>query len=245
MRTLSGISTHAAQRDAPDAGAGAIGANPGVSAGKQRLLMLTPLLLLASMYGVFRGMTALLGPQRGFVAAYLVYWGVWGVAVPLTFLGRDGIAELFRTPRARGPIATAAVLALLALPVLAGFLFVFPSLFADGERVLLLFLVYAVVNGILEEVYWRGLFVRAFPRDVVCGHLYPAAAFGVWHLIVLSMSGPWPPVAPVYAFFLAALLGLLYAWATERTGSIRWVATSHVLLNLSGLGAFIIFQPWP
>jgi len=233
------------QDGVPDAGVAVPVVPIRLSQGRQRVLMLTPLLLLASMYGIFHGLTALMGPQRGFVAAYLVYWGAWGVAVPLWFLGRDGTVDLFRRPRVPGPLTMAAVLAGLALPVVAGFLFVFPSLFSDGERVLLLFLVYAVVNGLIEEVYWRGLFVRAFPRDVLCGYLYPAAAFGAWHVMVLSMSGPWPLIAPVYAFSLAALLGLLYAWVTARTGSIRWVVTSHVLLNLSGLGAFIIFQPWP
>ena len=209
----------------------------------QRLLMLSPIVLLASMYGVFRGMTAAFGTQPGFVAAFLVYWAVWGVAVPLWFVGRDGFADLFRPAQRRSaPFTILAVLA-LALPVLAGFLFVFPSLYYSADRLLLVFAVYAIVNGMLEEVYWRGLFVRAFPRDQLLGFLYPAAMFGAWHLVVLSMSGLWPPVAPLYAFILAASLGLLYAWVVNRTGSIRWAAASHVLLNLSGMGALIIFHP--
>lgn len=209
----------------------------------QRLLLLSPIVLLAVMYGVFRATTAALGTQRGFVAAFLVYWAIWGVAVPLWFLGRDGFVDLFRPARRPGTPATLVTLLALALPVAVGFLFVFPSLYYSTDRLLLVFAVYAIINGMLEEVYWRGLFVRAFPRDGLCGFLYPAAAFGAWHLVVLSMSGLWPPLAPQYAFLFAAALGLLYAWVVAVTGSIRWAVASHVLLNLSGVGALIIFLP--
>lgn len=218
---------------------------PAFSESAQRLLLLSPIVLVGSMYAVFQAATAALGTQRGFVTGFLIYWAVWGVAIPLWFVGREGLVDLLRPVRARLTPATIAALVALGLPVLIGFLFVFPALSYSADRLLLVFAVYALVNGVLEEVYWRGLFVRAFPRDGLCGFLYPAAGFGAWHLVVLSMSGPWPPVAPQYAFMLAAVLSLLYAWVVALTGSIRWPVVSHVLLNLSGMGALIIFQPLP
>jgi membrane protease YdiL (CAAX protease family) len=196
------------------------------------------------MYVVFRAMAAWLGPRPGFVASFVVYWLLWGLAVPLWFMGRDGVIDLFRPVRSMSAMSRTLVAVLLAAPAVFGFLFVFPSLFPDGEANLIaLFAVYALLNGVLEESFWRGLFARAFPNDALRSILYPAVGFGVWHLVVLSMSGLFPPVAPTAAFMAAMGLGLMYGWITRLTGSIRWVAASHVLLNLAGLGAFIVFQP--
>jgi membrane protease YdiL (CAAX protease family) len=38
-----------------------------------------------------------------------------------------------------------------------------------------------MVDGTLEEVLWRGVYVREFPRQIVLGYLYPSLGFAVWH----------------------------------------------------------------
>lgn len=245
---MSVISRHAPRTRIPRPGfsPAALGSRDALHRASARrwLLLLAPIGLVASMYAVFHAMAAWLGPRPGFTAAYIVYWLVWGLAVPLWFLGRDGVTGLFSPARPMGAWPRTLVALLLAAPVVFGFLFIFPSLFPDGEvNLIALFAVYAIVNGVLEEVFWRGLLVKAFPGDAMRGILYSAVAFGVWHLVVLSMSGMFPPVAPLAAFIAATTLGLVYGWVTRFTGSIRWVAVSHALLNLAGLGAFIVFQP--
>jgi membrane protease YdiL (CAAX protease family) len=211
---------------------------------RRRLLLLAPLGLVVSMWVVFQVMGGWLGPRPGFIAAFLVYWLAWGLAVPLWLVGRDGVAGLFRPVRPMKPVPRTLLAALLAAPAVFGFLFVFPSLFPDSEvNIIVLFAIYAIVNGVLEEIFWRGMFVQAFPGDVLRGIVYPALTFGVWHLVALSLSGMFPPVAPLAAFAAATILGLVYGWAARFSGSIRWVATSHALLNLAGIGAFVVFQP--
>jgi membrane protease YdiL (CAAX protease family) len=196
------------------------------------------------MQAVFHGAAGWLGPRPGFVVAFVIYWLVWGLAVPLWLLGRDGVIGLFRPVRAMEVLPRILVALLLAAPAALGFLFIFPTLFPEGgANLIALFALYAIVNGVLEEIFWRGMFVQAFPNDVLRSIVYPSVVFGVWHLVVLSMSGMFPPVAPLAAFIAATALALVYGWAARFTGSIRWVAASHALLNLAGLGAFIVFQP--
>jgi membrane protease YdiL (CAAX protease family) len=215
-----------------------------VTARQRLLLMLAPPLLVASTYAVFHAGRGLMGTRAAYAVGWLFYWGLWCVAVPLWLVGRQGVAALFNgRERERRPSLIGRVL-LAALP-LFGFLFVFPAAFPGAELTLLLaFAAYAVVNGVLEEVFWRGLFARLFPGDVVRGFLYPAIVFSVWPLVPLSVHGIWPPLAPVLVASAALGVGLLYGWVAWRTGTVRWTVVSHVLTNLSGLGALIIFAPY-
>ena len=99
----------------------------------------------------------------------------------------------------------------------------------------------ALVNGTLEEVFWRGLFIAPFRTNRWLGVVYPGVMFGIWQLVPWSLFDSWfrPPVHILLVVSIP--MGLLYAWVAQRTGSIRWTTVAHVLTNLSGIGALLIF----
>ena len=72
---------------------------------------------------------------------------------------------------------------------------------------ILLALPLATVNGICEELLWRGLYVRAFPGNFWLAILFPAAAFALWHLAPQLVY----PAENRLGFVLSTfLLGLAY-----------------------------------
>ena len=209
-----------------------------------RTFLLAPVVLALSTLAVFRMAVPLAGEGPGHVIGFAFYWVFGGVALPLALIGRDGYAVLFARRPVRWTVALVAASVLLALPVAFGFLFVFPSLFpVDSGGVLLGIAAYALVNGTLEEVFWRGIFARRFPRNAWLGVLYPATAFALWQLVPWSVFPMWPHLPAVAILGVALPTGLLYNWVAWRTGSIRWTVASHVLTNLSGIGAMLIFGP--
>ena len=212
----------------------------------RRALLIAPPVVVLAMFGVFQIATILLGVELGRMAGYIVYWLVCGVTIPVLVVGRHGIVDfLRRTPRLRA-LTGWMVAALLAVPPIVGFLFVFPTLFpTSGERIIFAVAVYAIVNGTLEEVFWRGLFARAFAHDAVRGFVYPAVMFALWQLVPLSLYPTWRPIDTLAVFGAGLFLGMLYGWLAWRTGTIRWTVLSHVLTNLAGLGAFLVFRPNP
>lgn len=134
----------------------------------QRVLLAAPLALVASTYVVFHIALRLFGDVSGYIVGFAFYWIAWGLAVPLFTVGRDGIVAMF--DRGRSQFGMPAVLAvpLLAAPAVYGFLFIFPGLVPSaGDRLVFAAAVYALMNGVLEEVFWRGLFVRVCPRGLV------------------------------------------------------------------------------
>lgn len=212
----------------------------------QRVLLVAPLVLVASTYIVFQAALHYFGQVDGYMIGFAFYWVVWGIAVPLFTVGRDGIAAMFRPGRSHFGMPAAIAVPLLAAPAGYGFLFVFPGLFPSAtDRLLLAAAVYAIMNGVLEEVFWRGLFARTFANDAVRGVVYPAAGFALWQLVPFSLFPIWFPGDAIALVVVSLGLGLLYGWIAWRTGSIRWTALAHVSMNLSGIGAFLVYAPGP
>lgn len=100
----------------------------------------------------------------------------------------------------------------------------------------------ATINGICEEILWRGVYIRVFPGNPWLAILLPAVGFALWHLVPLSIFSEGNKWAFVLSTFL---LGLAYGWIAYKTGSAKWTAISHSLngiLALSGMLALGIMK---
>ena len=204
---------------------------------RKTFLLLLPVLLVASTALVFVSLSRWLNPELGYVLGFLFYWIVWCLLVPLLFLKREGVASLFRggTPLFRRPNWLAAALFVLIL-VITAIMYPPSALLTAPVRLLLIAIPVAVVNGICEELLWRGLYVKASPGNLWLGVAFPSAGFALWHLspqLVFPAKTMWPLV--ISAFFL----GISYGWITYRTGSIKWNALAHSIGGILALGGAI------
>jgi hypothetical protein len=145
---------------------------------RQWALLFAPPLLIGSMLAAFRGLSALLGPKVGYFAGFVCYWLVWCLAFPLWILRGIPVSRLFR--RSADPLGEPAWLGLLLLlfPALGAALTIFARRLRDASPpVLLSSAALAIVNATGEEMLWRGIYARSFPRQVMRGYLYPAVGF--------------------------------------------------------------------
>ena len=210
----------------------------------RRWTLIAPALLIPASAAVFQVTKSATNQIVAQLTGFAFYWIVGGIIIPLLILGRDGYAALFTRQSVQWNVALRAGVGGLFLPAVLGFLFAFPYLFPTDVSVLLLTLaLYALFNGTLEEVFWRGLFISQFRTNRWFGVVYPGVMFGIWQLVPWALFDSWlrPPAAVLLA--VAIPVGLLYSWVAQRTGSIRWTTIAHVLTNLSGIGALLIFAP--
>jgi membrane protease YdiL (CAAX protease family) len=110
------------------------------------------------------------------------------------------------------------------------------ALLTAPARLLAVAIHVAIVNGICEELLWRGLYVKAFPGNLLLGVAFPSVGFALWHIspqLVYPAGTMWPLV--ISAFFL----GISYGWITYSTGSIRWNALAHSIGGILALGGAI------
>jgi membrane protease YdiL (CAAX protease family) len=94
----------------------------------------------------------------------------------------------------------------------------------------------ATINGICEELLWRGLYVRAFPGNPWLGMVFPGVGFALWHFVPQTIY----PAENQLSFVLSTLfLGLAYGLIAYRTGSAKWTAISHSLSGILALSGYL------
>ena len=198
-------------------------------------LLLLPILLVASAGLVFAVGAHGLGKETGYLLGFAFYWLVWCVAIPRAFLGKQGFATLLTDQQ---PLwsRTNAPAALLWAVVTIVSIFMYGGDFVRAPLLLLVVAIpLATVNGLCEEILWRGLYVRAFPANPWMAVVYPAFGFALWHFAPQTVFLS----ANVAGFALStSFLGLAYGFIAYRTGSAKWTAVSHSLsgiLALSGM----------
>jgi membrane protease YdiL (CAAX protease family) len=129
--------------------------------------------------------------------------------------------------------------ALLWWPIFFPLVFIFiPRVLKASLGILIGSVLLGVLIGITEEILWRGLFLQVFPGSFWLGMLYPSILFGLWHIAPQSVLENRLPGGAFSFVGYAVVLGLSYALAAGRTGSIFWPAISHILHDTLGLGGF-------
>jgi membrane protease YdiL (CAAX protease family) len=94
----------------------------------------------------------------------------------------------------------------------------------------------ATINGICEELLWRGLYVKTFPNNFWLAILYPAIGFALWHLVPQQIFS----AGNKFTFALSTFfLGLAYGFIAYKTGSAKWTAISHSLNGILALSGMI------
>ncbi len=201
----------------------------------QLVLIAAPPALLLTTYLTFRLSAARLGTARGYLIGFLFYWVGWCLLLPLSTVGPDGLRQMFGAPHPKFGRPDWLGIILLAGPPLAVFATQFPAQVKGASTaVLLCSILYALANGAMEEVLWRGAYATAFPNSWLWACVYPSIWFGLWHISPQAVeSGRVTGEAMAFAL-VSITLGLAWGWVAKTTGSIRWTVAAHILLNFAG-----------
>ncbi len=204
----------------------------------QKSALFIPFLLIPSTALVFAALAQWFGPKLGYVLGFLFYWFAWCLLVPLFLLRGKGLTSLFSEEKPLFQRSNLIPATLLVVIVFVTLLMYPPwQLATASPRLLIIAILVGVVNGISEEVLWRGVYVKAFPLNFALAGVYPSVGFALWHLspqlVLPSEGGVWPFV--ISTFFL----GISYGWIAYRTRSVRWPAIAHSLGGILSLGGYI------
>lgn len=207
---------------------------------RQQVALLIPVAVPVSMIGVFGTANAIFGSVPGYLIGFLVYWGVWCLAVPLLLLGPSRIRDLWRDRRPRlGRPAWLGLLLLLLPPVGALATRWFPEVGGASLAMIGGALLIGVVNATMEELLWRGVFVSLWPDDWRLGLAWPTVGFAAWHIAPQVIHPASMGVAPYVV--ASGVLGLCWGWVAWRTGSVRWTSLSHIVTDSSGIKNVLFF----
>jgi membrane protease YdiL (CAAX protease family) len=207
---------------------------------KQRTLLVSSLILLPYTFGLFQLTTLALGPKWGYVTGFLGYWA-YCLLTAWLLSGSDWnyFKAMWNQPQ-NNKYATWIGLAAF-IPALGVF---FVSFLPNVAKLTLsagaLLVGMVLLNGFIEEVYWRGLYLLEYPDNSRIGFSLAWALFGAWHVSL------WFARGMIYKDGFIALvggaygLGLLWTWVARSNRNLRTVVPAHILVNLFAFTALFV-----
>lgn len=207
---------------------------------KKRFLIISSILLLPFTYVLFQLTTAYLGPKWGYVSGFAGYWA-YCLATALLVSGAD-MTYFQRMWNGQPGRSTTKWLSLLAFVPVFGVFFVsfLPNAAALTLPTGILLVIVVLLNGSIEELYWRGLYLLEYPDNTRIGFLFSWVLFGAWHISL------WFARGVIYEDGFLALvggaygLGLIWTWVARTNGNLRAVVPSHILVNLFAFTALFV-----
>ena len=189
------------------------------------LLVLVP--ILTSSFGT-----------NGYLLVFAFYWLAFCVPVIVIHVLPHRGPGLFSEKLARRdwfvPLLLLAQVALIAAAALA------PNTSLLTTSGFLLAAVFAMINGPLEEIAWRGGFMTRFADRPRLGFWLGWLLFSAWHIPLTLSRGVTFDGGGVGLVASAAVLGLLWNWIAWRTGSVFWVGLAHALTNVAAF--WVLFE---
>ncbi len=196
---------------------------------KSRLtLVLSALAILPFMFVVFKLTTSLYGIKQGYFAGFIIYWAYCAL-FSIILLKKGQFIKIFSP---KYSFENGAYIVLTFLPV-AGVFFVkfLPNIHLIDASITILVLINSVINGFIEELYWRGLFLVIFKKNNSVGLWLASFLFAAWHISLYSISE-----ISFGGFFAlvggAFLLGVLWSYCSRKLDSIIFSLIAHILLNI-------------
>lgn len=164
---------------------------------------------------MFLGFAHWFGTELGYVLGFLVYWLFWCLLAPAVLLDRNGLCSLIRPARLLFNRTNWAAALLWLLVVLVALVMYLPDALDAPYLLLVIAIPVATLNGFLEELLWRGLYLRSFPGAPIVAWVYPAIPFALWHFVPQTVI---PAEGGALSIFVSTLfLGLVYGYITWRT----------------------------
>jgi membrane protease YdiL (CAAX protease family) len=104
----------------------------------------------------------------------------------------------------------------------------------------ILLVLVVLLNGVVEEMYWRGLYLLEYPDDSRIGFVLAWFLFGAWHISLWFARGVVYKDGFLALVGGAYMLGLLWTWVARSNGNLRAVIPAHILANLFAFTALFV-----
>lgn len=127
------------------------------------------------------------------------------------------------------------------IPAVATFFVAFlPTLSQMTGNLLALTVVYAIINGTLEELFWRYTFNKVFDGKLVFSYVIPTIIFTCWHFALVFANGITYHGGMVALVGGAGFMGALWGFVMYKTRNIKVLVLAHVCTNFFAFSQLIV-----
>lgn len=208
-------------------------------------MIAAPLLITLIMWTVFINFSVYFGLLKGYLFSFIAYWLLCCFLLSLYALkGFRHLASLFYSVTPRFGDKPDLMITVISWPLILVLLYSFiPQLDKLTFPVVIMSVLLGFINGVSEEILWRGVYVRLFPDNIWLNQIYPSIGFAVWHICPIAVVATRYS-GGIYSFIiLSLLLGLSWGYYARKTGSVRWCSIMHVIFDSLGVGG-LLYITW-
>lgn len=197
----------------------------------QNKLILFSMLLVGLTFGLFLFLPLIFGPKWGYVTGFILYWiAALLFSMRITRINSHGLRRLYLVPSDRSSLVISAI---AFIPVFG----VFFVSFLPNVRLLtisagILVILMSLCNGLVEEYFWRGMYLDQFKENAFIFLIVSPVIFGAYHIALWFIKGITYQGGVMALVGGAYVMGLIWAWVTRKTGSILAVTIAHTLVNI-------------
>lgn len=207
---------------------------------KKLILLASSLLMLPITFGWVQLTTTFFGAKWGYVTGLA---GYWVYCLVIAWLVSDGNLNYFKSIWNGQHHAKYGTWFSLVpfIPVLGVFSVSFlPNVAQLTFSTGILLVIVAVLNGSIEELYWRGLYLLEYPNNTRIGFVLASFLFGAWHISLWFAKGVVYKDGFLALVGGAYMLGLIWTWVARSSRNLRTVIASHILVNLFAFTALFV-----
>ena len=196
------------------------------------VLLLSSFLVFPFTLVVFRAATTMLSPRWGFLVGIVFYWAyALSIIWILTTREKGYLRSLFRTKlKIKYQYLFSATALLPAACVF--FISFLPALRHLSLLTGILVLVAALINGTIEEIYWRGLYLKEYHNSLGIGLFLSTILFATWHFSLWFAKGIVYKGGLLVLVGSAFLMGLLWSFVSRKLENIKICIIAHILVNI-------------
>jgi membrane protease YdiL (CAAX protease family) len=199
------------------------------------LVALSPLAVVLAGHLVARAAAAV-DPWWAWVPVALVYWAA--TAATTLAVTTPAQRRAWWAPASPRPWWVVPVAAALGVMPVGGILLLHLDLVAAHPALVAPWLLFAAINPVMEETYWRGTVADAVARwPVWAAALWTTALFVASHPLMWGVFSAGNRSPMLYGAL--ALMGLAWFAVRRATGSLRWAVASHALVDVGNLSVFV------
>lgn len=209
------------------------------------LLIISPILVISTTFWASFS-AGFFDKTAGYISVNLIYWGIF--CIPgIIFITNGKKQELIamyipKTTMGKNKLGIYNLTAFL--PVLPVCIVAFiPVIKTALALPIIIALVYAVFNGFIEELFWRGLFNKAFDDNIIFAFIYPTVMFSGWHIALILVKGMVYTGGNIALLAGASFMGVLWGFIAYKTKSVRYTTAAHIITNFFAFSG-LIYENW-
>jgi membrane protease YdiL (CAAX protease family) len=194
---------------------------------RQKFTIIAPQILIAVMYPIFQLLSGVLGETIGWYLGLVTYWIIWGAVFPLVIIGKESIRAIIRPQKSK-----LKVFLFVLFPVLMASLYKFiPGMGYQKPSVWIFLLLLSTTfgNGFFEEIWWRGVYMKLFPNNILFRIIWPSIWFALWHYAPGSVHSDGNVIALMIG---AGVFGFYLSFLAKQTETVWWSIVAHTLSGI-------------